>query len=173
MANGPHKYGQLSYYREYLMHLWENKPAASVIETFATGYQDYLQAPLQPLMDNLHSTTYQVFESDPVKYNQYELAIHNAIIDRFRGNDKLVIMVVGAGRGPLVDRALKAAEAANQAVRVYAIEKNSNAIITFAHPTTDHQTKDQKGPDLEREGDSRSHRHALLDMSREVRYPSQ
>lgn len=39
-------------------------------------------------------------------------------------------MVVGAGRGPLVDRALKAAEKATQKIRLYAIEKNSNAIIT-------------------------------------------
>ena len=39
-------------------------------------------------------------------------------------------MVVGAGRGPLVDRALRAAQQANRKVRIYAIEKNPNAIVT-------------------------------------------
>mgnify|MGYP003571707458 CR=1 FL=1 len=31
-----------------------------------------LQAPLQPLMDNLDSATYEVFERDPVKYVRYK-----------------------------------------------------------------------------------------------------
>jgi hypothetical protein len=39
---------------------------------FTQGYADFLQAPLQPLMDDLGSMTYEVFERDPVKYNQYE-----------------------------------------------------------------------------------------------------
>ena len=39
-------------------------------------------------------------------------------------------MVVGAGRGPLVTATLKAATEAQRLVRVYAIEKNSNAIVT-------------------------------------------
>lgn len=40
-------------------------------------------------------------------------------------------MVVGAGRGPLVDRCLAAAKKTNIKCRIYAIEKNSNAIITL------------------------------------------
>jgi protein arginine N-methyltransferase 5 len=39
---------------------------------YTQGYSDYLQAPLQPLMDDLGSATYDVFERDPVKYRQYE-----------------------------------------------------------------------------------------------------
>ena len=35
-------------------------------------FYDYLQAPLQPLMDNLENQTYETFEKDPVKYRQYE-----------------------------------------------------------------------------------------------------
>lgn len=73
----------LSSYREYLEHLFLNQPKDSIIDSFATGYHDYLQAPLQPLLDNLQSATYQVFESDPVKYDQYELAIEKALSDRF------------------------------------------------------------------------------------------
>jgi protein arginine N-methyltransferase 5 len=48
---------------------------------FTQGYADYLQAPLQPLMDNLGSVTYDVFERDPVKYRQYEEAIFLALQD--------------------------------------------------------------------------------------------
>lgn len=39
-------------------------------------------------------------------------------------------MVVGAGRGPLVRAALAAAEKADRQIRVYAVEKNPNAIVT-------------------------------------------
>lgn len=48
---------------------------------FTAGYADYLQAPLQPLMDDLGSATYDVFERDPVKYRQYEEAIYLALMD--------------------------------------------------------------------------------------------
>ena len=51
------------------------------VENFANGYQDYLQAPLQPLMDNLTSGTYQTFEQDPIKYRNYEEAIYKALVD--------------------------------------------------------------------------------------------
>lgn len=52
------------------------------MERFARGYEDYLQCPLQPLMDNLESQTYEIFEKDPFKYNQYQNAIYQAIIDK-------------------------------------------------------------------------------------------
>ena len=39
-------------------------------------------------------------------------------------------MVVGAGRGPLVDATIKAAHSASRLVRVYAVEKNPGAVIT-------------------------------------------
>lgn len=49
------------------------------IETFAKGYEDYLQFPLQPLMDNLQSQTYEIFEKDPYKYTEYQNAIRKAM----------------------------------------------------------------------------------------------
>lgn len=49
------------------------------VERFARGYEDYLQCPLQPLTDNLESTTYEIFEKDPVKYREYQSAIYEAI----------------------------------------------------------------------------------------------
>lgn len=39
-------------------------------------------------------------------------------------------MVVGAGRGPLVTASLNAAEMAFREVKIYAVEKNPNAVIT-------------------------------------------
>lgn len=39
-------------------------------------------------------------------------------------------MVVGAGRGPLVNAALNAARMADRSIRIYAVEKNPNAIVT-------------------------------------------
>ena len=42
-----------------------------------------------------------------------------------------VLMVVGAGRGPLVRASLKASQRAGRALRVYAVEKNPNAVVTL------------------------------------------
>lgn len=96
-------------------------------------YLDVLQTPLQPLADNLESATYETFERDPVKYEQYEAAVAAALRDRppaGPGVPPVTIWVVGAGRGPLVRRALAAADATGRAVRVLAVEKNPNAVIT-------------------------------------------
>ncbi|KAJ9623059.1 hypothetical protein H2203_005991 [Taxawa tesnikishii (nom. ined.)] len=41
----------------YIRHLQQTQSPRSMIERFATGYQDYLQSPLQPLTDNLESIT--------------------------------------------------------------------------------------------------------------------
>jgi PRMT5 arginine-N-methyltransferase len=41
-----------------------------------------LQSPLQPLQDNLESATYETFERDGRKYEQYQLAIAAALMDR-------------------------------------------------------------------------------------------
>lgn len=90
---------------------------------------DILQLPLQPLRDNLTSYVYHVFEQDPVKYTQYQKAIHMAIIDK--NVNKIVISVIGAGRGPLVKACLRAADLAAVDVKIYAVEKNKNAIPTL------------------------------------------
>jgi len=66
----------------YLRHMSKNQQPLTAVEKFGAGYQDYLQTPLQPLTDNLESTTYEVFERDPVKYEQYEKAIRLALEER-------------------------------------------------------------------------------------------
>ncbi|XP_050428754.1 protein arginine N-methyltransferase 5-like [Adelges cooleyi] len=88
-----------------------------------------LQFPLQPLRDNLMSCVYHVFEQDPVKYSQYQKAIYTAIKDR--NNKNVVIAVIGAGRGPLVKASLRAADLAAANVKIFAVEKNENAIPTL------------------------------------------
>ncbi|CAO3675991.1 unnamed protein product [Umbelopsis ramanniana] len=130
---GLHQAGGPSAYQEYIRYLNRSLPPPDDVERFSVGYQDYLQAPLQPLMDNLESATYETFEKDPIKYQQYEKAVYHALLDRVpEGSDVVtVIMVVGAGRGPLVNCSIRAAEKANRKVRLYAVEKNPNALVTL------------------------------------------
>ncbi|KAF8510773.1 PRMT5-domain-containing protein [Gautieria morchelliformis] len=123
-------------YLQYIRHLEQTSPSVKASETegtvenFARGYQDYLQAPLQPLMDNLQSMTYEMFEKDPVKYAQYEKAVYLALCDRPVGS-RTVICVVGAGRGPLVAGCLRATKESGRLVKLYAVEKNPNAFVTL------------------------------------------
>ncbi|XP_040572050.1 protein arginine N-methyltransferase 5 [Lepeophtheirus salmonis] len=126
-------------YQQYLDHLWQQFHAVGSgdpLKQFAKGYEDHLQTPLQPLSDNLESATYEVFEKDPVKYREYEKAIFKAIVDKIPEEEKetksLVVMVLGAGRGPLVRAALRAAEMAlHTKIRIFAVEKNPNAVVTL------------------------------------------
>lgn len=126
-------------------------------EHFTAPYRDFLQAPLQPLMDNLESQTYETFEKDPVKYAQvttptiapsllfvlrfsrmcwcsmqYEAAIALALQDKMKEIDTnarpVTVMVVGAGRGPLVAATLNASHSTGCPVKVYAVEKVRTSI---------------------------------------------
>ncbi|EPQ31570.1 uncharacterized protein PFL1_00903 [Pseudozyma flocculosa PF-1] len=117
-------------YMQYVKHMEKTAPPESAVDAFARGYTDWLQAPLQPLMDNLEGTTYEVFERDPVKYALYEEAVYKALLDKPAGSTTS-IWVCGAGRGPLVDRCLNASRRAGRAVRMTALEKNPNALVTL------------------------------------------
>ena len=125
----------LKTYWQYLNHLHQTMPLPDPLEAFAKGFEDYLQAPLQPLMDNLESQTYEVFEKDQTKYAVYEEAVFRALLDRVPEEDKAtqasVLMVVGAGRGPIVRASLHASRRSGRLLRVYAVEKNPNAVITL------------------------------------------
>ncbi|KAM8948594.1 protein arginine N-methyltransferase 5 isoform 2-T2 [Lycaon pictus] len=122
-------------YLQYLEYLSQNRPPPNAYELFAKGYEDYLQSPLQPLMDNLESQTYEVFEKDPIKYSQYQQAIYKCLLDRVPDEEKdtniQVLMVLGAGRGPLVNASLRAAKQADRRIKLYAVEKNPNAVVTL------------------------------------------
>ncbi|EMD34129.1 hypothetical protein CERSUDRAFT_141621 [Gelatoporia subvermispora B] len=133
---GRHGKGGESAYMQYIRHLEKTSPSVQAAQTegtvehFAQGYQDYLQAPLQPLMDNLQSATYQTFEQDPIKYRNYEEAIFLALSEWPRPG-KILLCVAGAGRGPLVARSLAAIKRSGKDAFVYAVEKNPNAFVTL------------------------------------------
>jgi protein arginine N-methyltransferase 5 len=130
----------------YLQHIYDKLTGSlSSEELQHSAYLDYLQAPLQPLADNLESQTYETFERDPVKYERYEEAVRLALVDRVAAEpDRVwVLMVVGAGRGPLVRASLRAAENARAKLRVYAVEKNPNAVITLRNMRETHKWGDR------------------------------
>ncbi|KAE8149135.1 protein methyltransferase RmtC [Aspergillus avenaceus] len=123
-------------YLSYIRNLQQRQPSRSAIERFGVGYQDYLQAPLQPLTVNLESITYEVFEKDPIKYEWYERAVAKALSDwaeqkkpTSNPDGRVVVAVVGAGRGPLVTRALKASAETGVEIDLWAVEKNQNAFV--------------------------------------------
>lgn len=116
----------------YLRHLQHTQPSRTAIERFGQGYEDFLQSPLQPLTDNLESITYEGFEKDPVKYEWYGRAIAAALKDlrkQIQGDKPVIVAVVGAGRGPLVTRALQASTQTGIKIQCWAVEKNPNAFL--------------------------------------------
>ncbi|OQR67362.1 protein arginine N-methyltransferase 5-like [Tropilaelaps mercedesae] len=119
-------------YADYLNHMFARREHVGPLqEQFTFGYQDQLQIPLQPLADHLESVTYEVFEKDPVKYAKYREALLAAFEDRREMVEErqspLIIMVVGAGRGPLVTACLECSVQADVPLVLYAVEKNPSA----------------------------------------------
>ncbi|ORX73116.1 Skb1 methyltransferase [Linderina pennispora] len=121
-------YRSTSDFATYVRHLWGTLETQDEYAMASDAYHDVLQAPLQPLMDHLESVTYEVFEQDTPKYAQYEEAVYQALVDRQQWGREIVVAVVGAGRGPLVTRALAAAKRSSVAVKVFAVEKNPSAL---------------------------------------------
>ncbi|EGE04753.1 methyltransferase RmtC [Trichophyton equinum CBS 127.97] len=135
-AQAPKKKEDLVPHLSYIRNLERKQPQWTHVESFTLGYQDYLQAPLQPLTVNLESVTYEVFETDPVKYEWYERAIAKALKDwalekkpTSSQDGRVVLAVVGAGRGPLVSRAIRASVEAGVDIELWALEKNQNAFV--------------------------------------------
>ncbi|KAI8634490.1 protein arginine N-methyltransferase [Xylariaceae sp. FL1651] len=135
-AKSDHRVPVQNVYAAYLRYIERQQtPLTALEQNTLTNFQDWLQSPLQPLSDNLESVTYEVFEGDPVKYNQYELALQEALREWSElgkptsSKEGVVIAVAGSGRGPLVTRALRASETAGVPVKVWAVEKNPNAYV--------------------------------------------
>ena len=130
--HGPDDPEGIGAHLRYLEHLATKRATQDEREALEAPYRDYLQAPLQPLADNLESSTYETFEQDPIKYKQYQLAVRQALTERHTANGPpAIIMVLGAGRGPLVAASLAAAAEAHRPVKVYALDKNENAVVTL------------------------------------------
>ncbi|EKF30997.1 arginine N-methyltransferase, type II, putative [Trypanosoma cruzi marinkellei] len=114
-----------------------------------SSFEDVLQLPLQPLGHMLPSGVYEVFECDFVKYQRY----HAAMLDYFREwlehlderghgrmcsqylkdteRDKMdvaYVVLLGAGRGPLITECLAAASSIGVCVHLFAVEKNPEAM---------------------------------------------
>ena len=130
-------------YLKYLRWFEDHRPPKTYLETKCSEYEDHLQAPLQPLADDLESSMYEVFEQDPVKYYLYEQAIAKALIDwQAQGTPasgplgRVVIAVVGAGRGPLITRALQASESTGVPIDIWGLEKNQNAFVFLERQNT-------------------------------------
>jgi protein arginine N-methyltransferase 5 len=99
----------------------------AIVELFQPVAQNplagHLQPPMRTLDVNLSSGCYEMFETDDRKYDLYEEAMRCAFAAR--GSDpELTVAVVGAGRGPLVDRALRAGFQ-----HIFVVEKNRNVLI--------------------------------------------
>ena len=112
-------------YTLYMKHLFVNHFYYKDHDFYLNDYLDVFQIPLQPLKDNLQSQTYECFEDDVAKYNLYEKALYNAFVNykktgflqiekvnKFNNeenstkirHDKLNVLLIGAGRGPIMRR---------------------------------------------------------------------
>lgn len=174
-------------YHRYICHLFRNHAEYRTEEERTdVQYQNYLQQPLQPLMNNLSSGTYEVFEHDTMKYYRYEQAIQAALVDfktlgKFSKNidyagppnlddegqyyggllqkselllknqaeysngteTPVQVMVFGAGRGPLIIRALNASRNTGVPIQITAVEKNRYAIISIKNLLAENGIEDQ------------------------------
>ncbi|RNF24471.1 putative arginine N-methyltransferase, type II [Trypanosoma conorhini] len=113
------------------------------------NFEDTLQLPLQPLGHMLPSGVYEVFELDTAKYKQYHAAMLHYFRDwlehyeeRSHGRmcsqhlngtageemEKVYVVLLGAGRGPLIGECLAAASSVGVCVHLFAIEKNPEAV---------------------------------------------
>ena len=63
-------------FTSYLHHLFQESPPLDQFEQQIYSFNEIVQIPLQPLMDNLQSSTYDVFEKDHVKYQLVLLYFH-------------------------------------------------------------------------------------------------
>lgn len=150
-----------------MAHLFQTHDNLDSEDKLEVNYRNYLQSPLQPLADNLESSTYETFENDKIKYELYEQACYKAYMDKMRfgkflqtkgceekeqpsadtsmpfKEQPIVVLYFGAGRGPLIRKALKAANKAKANVHVVALDKNPNAIVTLRNMIVDEKLQDR------------------------------
>ena len=147
---------------QYICHVFKTHDKLDEEDRIEVSYRNYLQSPLQPLADNLESSTYEVFENDKIKYDIYEESLYKAFLDKKKYgrflqtkqigdqgqhlaefNEEITVMYFGAGRGPLIRKAIKAAERAQVKIKVIALDKNPNAIVTLRNMIIDENLEDR------------------------------
>ncbi|GET88405.1 methyltransferase-like protein [Leishmania tarentolae] len=136
----------------YLHFKGVEEPTRDVFASF----EGHLQLPLQPLSHHLSSGVYEVFERDARKYRQYREAVFHYVRDWYAAGVEqqhahqnkiffeqhgvmqkvpvpspdertLHLVLLGCGRGPLIDECLNAVSALGVRLRIFAIEKNCPA----------------------------------------------
>lgn len=92
-----------------------------------------LMPPLKPHSESLTNYVYSVFEQDSIKYDMYQDAIQKALHDLIASSrsQSLVVLIAGAGRGPMVERAIRASKYLKvlDKVKIIALEKNKQACL--------------------------------------------
>uniref|UniRef100_A0A0G4FEE7 Protein arginine N-methyltransferase n=1 Tax=Chromera velia CCMP2878 TaxID=1169474 RepID=A0A0G4FEE7_9ALVE len=112
-----HDIANFELYRNYIWHVFQTRlPLLSKYEKFEYTYRNVLQHQVQPIQDKQGAVAYETLELDDVKYEKYEEAIKACVKDKIAKKpdpeEKLVLMVVGAGMGRLMSAALRAIRAA-------------------------------------------------------------
>ncbi|UMM25701.1 hypothetical protein L5515_005413 [Caenorhabditis briggsae] len=121
---------------------------SSTTSLAVSEYKDVLQAPLQPLSENLDSSVYNVFEQDKIKYDAYGDAVMGVLKELGAdGRKEIVIYLLGGGRGPI--------SSPNNPTKVNVPRNGPVTIGVYIHGTTilraekDYNTKfRQKGDHL-------------------------
>ncbi|CAI5956562.1 unnamed protein product [Closterium sp. NIES-65] len=128
---------------------------AQTYETFekdATKYSQYQKAVYAALMDRMPESKAEsstVVSADSLHHSPAPVSCNSPFVARcfyypssrsmcliwslrpYSHHLSQVLMVVGAGRGPLVRASLQAAAEAGRKLKVYAVEKNPNAVVTL------------------------------------------
>lgn len=102
----------------------------SVADQMMVDHKDQLIDPVQPLRDHIGAAIYQNFEQVGPKYEAYRRAVARALVQR-QHLAPVRVVVLGAGRGPLVDATLAASDETGIKVKVTAVEKNPHAAVTL------------------------------------------
>lgn len=93
------------------------------------SHSDMFIDPLQPLAVDMELDVYETFERDSTKYAQYEFAIEMALSDLSQAQDLLEILIIGPGRGPLLEMVMKYVRSCD---KVVAVEKNVKCHLVLA-----------------------------------------
>lgn len=97
---------------------------------------DLLIDPLQPLANDMDLVVYSTFQTDEIKYTQYDCAIEMAISDLRISRKKLRVLIIGAGQGPLLESALKYSIPTDQ---IIVVEKNKKCSAALKAISDQHE----------------------------------
>lgn len=117
---------------------------SSYLDEIGIPFNEQFQNPLHPADDDLSCAVYRTFEKHVHKYELYGKAICHAVTDLYEAgvcssSKPPVILVVGAGRGGIVERVFEAERQVNE-IRTFsapkkwvvlAIEKNQFAALSL------------------------------------------